>query len=73
MATNTFGILPGETVGFLKRAARFFIVAAMAGVGLSTNLSKMRNTGFRASCVGLGAAVVMGGVSLALIDIWGLE
>jgi uncharacterized integral membrane protein (TIGR00698 family) len=53
--------------GSLKSWAVFLMTVALAGVGLSTNLGSLRKLGFRPMAVGMGAALLVGFVSLGTI------
>lgn len=52
---STFHLLPAPAAAALPQAGRFLIVAAMAAIGLSTNLQAFRQAGPRALLLG-GAA-----------------
>lgn len=57
---------------FLKGAdttSGWCLATAMAGVGLGTGLAKLRVLGWRPLCVGLAAAVLVGGASFGLITL----
>jgi len=57
-------------VGFLslaKEASKFLIVMAMAATGLMTDFSRMKKVGLGPFVAGLGASIVVGALSLALI------
>jgi uncharacterized membrane protein YadS len=57
---------------FLKAAdttSGWCLATAMAGVGLGTGLAKLRVLGWRPLCVGLAAAVLVGGASFGLISL----
>jgi uncharacterized integral membrane protein (TIGR00698 family) len=51
--------------------AAWCLTAAMASVGLGTGLERLRRLGWKSFCVGLAAAVIVGGVSAALIGLFG--
>jgi uncharacterized integral membrane protein (TIGR00698 family) len=55
----------------LKTTAKFLTVVALAGVGLSTQISTMRQTGPRPVLLGLGVALCVSLASLALIAWFG--
>ncbi|MEO1573658.1 MAG: putative sulfate exporter family transporter [Pseudomonadota bacterium] len=59
-----------DTVGYLKTAATFCLTVAMAAVGLGTDLSTLRDTGFRPLAVGLASALMVGVVSVLMIHLW---
>jgi uncharacterized membrane protein YadS len=57
---------------FLKAsdvAAVWCLTIAMAAVGLGTGLAKLRGLGWKPFSVGFAAALLVGGVSVALIKI----
>jgi uncharacterized integral membrane protein (TIGR00698 family) len=59
---------------FLKAAdvwAAWCLTIAMAAVGLGTGLSRIRRLGWKSFAVGLAAALIVGGVSAALITALG--
>lgn len=66
-----FGVLePAEWqhfVSVLKEVAEQCLLVAMAAVGLTSMFAGMRNIGLRPFALGLFAAVLVGGVSFALI------
>lgn len=67
---RTLGVFPTEVVDFLKTAASFLIVVAIAGAGMGTSIAAMRKTGLRPFYVGLAASIVMGVVSFSLINVF---
>jgi uncharacterized integral membrane protein (TIGR00698 family) len=73
--TRPFGVLaPAQwdaVVGFLQSAAEYLLLLAMAAVGLTSRLSSMRQIGPKPFLLGLFAAAVVGGVSLAAILTFG--
>ena len=51
-----------------KKTRNFVVVSgAILTIGLGTGLARVRRLGWKSFCVGLAAAVVVGGVSAALI------
>lgn len=70
-----FGVLSAETwegaVSLVERAAAIALLLAMAAVGLRTSLARLRLLGLRPLAAGLAAAVTVGGVSAALIHLFG--
>jgi uncharacterized integral membrane protein (TIGR00698 family) len=68
-----FGMMSQETWhGLLKGAdlaAVWCLTIAMAAVGLGTGLAKLRGLGWKPFSVGFAAALLVGGVSVALIKI----
>ena len=65
--------IPGAVTGFLKNASKFFIVMAMAAIGLNTDIVKLVKTGgkpiFMGFCCWVGIALVSLGVQ-HLLGIW---
>ena len=80
-ALRTVGDLGGQPFGFLSRPdwkqflhqadalSSWCLAVAMASVGLGTGLSRIRQLGAKPFCVGLVAALLVGGVSIALIKL----
>lgn len=70
-----FGLLTAEqweaSVGVVKEASKWCLIVAMASIGLGTDLARMRTIGMKPLMVGLSAAVLVGGVSLGLITVFG--
>jgi uncharacterized integral membrane protein (TIGR00698 family) len=70
-----FGVWSAETWagmhGFIKDWAVNFMVIALAGVGLSTSFKILKGLGIKPFIVGLGAAVVVGLISLLAISALG--
>ena len=66
-----FGLLePTEwnaTVAVLRDAAEYCLLIAMAAVGLTSMFAGIRSIGLRPFALGLFAALLVGGVSFALI------
>lgn len=58
-------------VSVIKTWAENFLAMAMAGVGLGTSFAQIRALGLRPFYAGLGAAVVVGALSLAGIGVLG--
>ncbi len=58
---------PVNLAGFLEQISKFLIVVSMAGVGLETKFSAMRQTGLKPFAASLIAAVIIACLVLALI------
>ena len=58
-------------IGVVQQAAEVALLLAMAAVGLSTSLRRLRMLGIRPLAVGMAAALCVGGVSVALIRAFG--
>jgi len=62
-----------EIVAFLKESAERCLLVAMAAVGLTSMLAGIVKIGMRPFALGLFAAVLIGGVSFALISLFGAD
>ena len=65
--------IPAAAVSFLKNASKFFIVMAMAAIGLNTDIVKLVKTGGKPIFMGFCCWVAIAGVSLLvqhLLGIW---
>lgn len=73
MGDPAFGFLPVEQwnalVGHVKELAELCLAIAMAAVGLGTSIRGLVTIGFKPLVMGLIAALLVGGVSLALISV----
>ena len=73
MGDPAFGVIPAETwqsiVGWTKEAAEICLGIAMAAVGLGTSLKGLQEIGLKPLGVGLFSALLVGGVSAALITV----
>jgi len=63
---NSFGVIPAIVQGPLQALALFTIVVALAGVGLGTDLAKIRSAGFRPLLLGALLWVIIACTSLAI-------
>jgi uncharacterized integral membrane protein (TIGR00698 family) len=72
---EAFGIWNAQTwdsiISFIKTWAGNFLVVALAGVGLSTNISTFKGLGMKPFFVGLAAALAVGVVSIITIFLIG--
>ena len=70
---GAFGLWSGETwhtiISLIKKWAEFFLVAALAGVGLSTKFQSLKRLGIKPFLVGLAAALSVGIVSFIAITL----
>jgi uncharacterized membrane protein YadS len=70
---RAFGFLDRGTwhrlIDGVAQAAPWLLATAMAAVGLGTGLAKLRGLGWKPFSVGLAAALMVGGVSLALVKL----
>ena len=64
--------IPAAVVGFLKNASKFFIVMAMAAIGLNTDLVKLVKTGGKPIFMGFCCWVAIAGVSLGVQHLMGV-
>lgn len=65
--------IPAAAVSFLKNASKFFIVMAMAAIGLNTDIVKLVKTGGKPIFMGFCCWAAIAGVSLLvqhLLGIW---
>lgn len=72
VATNVFGV-SSEFFAPIKELSKFFIVIAMAAIGLNTNIVKLVKTGGKPIILGLCCWIGITGVSLILqhfLGIW---
>ncbi len=60
-----------QVLGGADKLSGWCLATAMAGVGLGTGLARLRVLGLRPLCVGLAAALLVGGVSAGLITLLG--
>jgi uncharacterized integral membrane protein (TIGR00698 family) len=66
-ALRTSGVISGPVASALDGIAQFCILIALAGVGLNTNLARMRVVGGAPFYVGFGTAILLASLSLVLI------
>ena len=64
---NTAGYFSKTGIDGLTWAGRFLITVSMAGIGLNTAFGAFRKVGLKPLVVGLLGAIVVAGVSLAMI------
>jgi uncharacterized integral membrane protein (TIGR00698 family) len=70
---NSAGLIPETLVDVLTRVSQVFIVMALVGVGLTTKVAQLRQTGPAPFLMGLAVAVMLSVVSLALFVAIGVE
>lgn len=63
---STTGIIPAAVCAILGTAGKFFIVMAMAAIGLNTNISHLISNGIKPISLGLTCWVAVALVSLAI-------
>lgn len=61
-----------NTFGFLKQLSKFFIVMAMAGIGINTNIVKLVKTGAKPILLGFCCWVGIAGVSILIQNLMGI-
>lgn len=64
---NSVGLVPSAVGVTLSEAAKFLILLALVGVGLSTDLRQMSAVGLRPLYLGLGVAAFLAAFSLTLV------
>jgi uncharacterized integral membrane protein (TIGR00698 family) len=66
-AASTFGLIPAAWQDPIQRTALFAIVVALAGVGLSSDLERIRSAGLRPLALGaiLWAAIALSSLAIA--------
>jgi uncharacterized integral membrane protein (TIGR00698 family) len=73
MSSHPFGVFSESNWAWTIGAAKFLypwcLAIAMAAVGLGTGLAKLRGLGWKPFSVGFAAALLVGGVSTALIKL----
>ena len=58
-----------DIVGYTKKTAEILLAIAMAAVGLGTSIKNLKSIGMKPFAVGLFSALLVGGVSAALISL----
>ena len=71
VATNVFGV-SSDFFAPIKELSKFFIVVAMAAIGLNTNIVKLVKTGGKPIILGLCCWVGITAVSLILQHVLGI-
>jgi uncharacterized integral membrane protein (TIGR00698 family) len=67
---NSAGLIPAAFQGPLQAAALFAITAALAGVGLGTDLERIRAAGWRPLLLGAILWAVIAVAGLAMLNLW---
>jgi uncharacterized integral membrane protein (TIGR00698 family) len=70
---NSAGLVPDDVATLFTRISQVLIVMALVGVGLTTKLSALRQTGLAPFVMGLAVAVMLAIVSLALFVAIGVQ
>ncbi|CUH97829.1 UPF0324 membrane protein [Propionispora sp. 2/2-37] len=63
---STTGVLPSPVCSCLAQTGRFFIIVAMAAIGLNTNLRQLVHKGIKPVLLGLSCWLAVAAVSLAV-------
>ncbi len=63
----TYSVFPPKVVSLCTDLAKFLVIVAMSGIGLSTDLKAFRKVGFAPLLVGLIGAIILAGISALLI------
>lgn len=63
---NTLGVLPPPLIEWATQAARFLIVVALTGVGLSADFGQMARTGLKPLFLGMALWIIISVTSLAI-------
>lgn len=63
---STSGVVPAVVCDFLGKAGKFFIIMAMAAIGLNTHASQLINNGIRPILLGLSCWIAVAVVSLVI-------
>lgn len=69
-ALNSVGLIPSVLGAPLKWLSKFLMVVALAAVGLNTDFGTVKRIGPRPMLLGLGASVLIGGLSWVLIRLF---
>ncbi len=64
---RTYGVFTEQGIGFFNQTGRFLILVGMAGIGLNTRFSAFKGIGVKPLVVGFIGALIVAGVSLAMI------
>ncbi|MDI3339250.1 MAG: putative sulfate exporter family transporter [Sphaerobacter sp.] len=64
---NSLGLIPAPVAAAASEGARALVLAALAGVGLSTDLGQLRAVGLRPVYLGLAASLLLSVLTLLLI------
>lgn len=69
VAVASAGVLPPPALGALAVLAQALLAAALAAVGLETDLGQIRAQGWRPLALGAAATVFIGGLALVLVKL----
>ncbi len=63
---RSIGLIPDAAADAITSVAKFAIIVALAGVGLGTDLGRVKNAGYKPLVLGFVASVLISAISLAL-------
>lgn len=66
------GEIIGNVFGFLKQASKFFIIMAMAAIGIHTDVVKLVKTGVKPLFMGFCCWIAISGISILLQKVLGI-
>jgi uncharacterized integral membrane protein (TIGR00698 family) len=69
IGVNSLGVVPAEAKQVLVPATTFLLTAALAAMGLETDIGKLRARGVRPLALGAASWLFISGFSLALIEL----
>jgi uncharacterized membrane protein YadS len=69
MLFNSLDLIPPADKAYLTQATTFLLTAALAAMGLETDIRKLRAKGARPLLVGAGSWLFISAFSLVLIEI----
>ena len=67
VAINSTGWVPAPIRGFGNEASRWCLVAAIAGIGMKTQLKDLATVGFKPVALMIGETVFLAGLALSLM------
>jgi uncharacterized membrane protein YadS len=67
MAINSFGVFPAAVQALGNDASRWCLVAAIAGIGMKTQLKELTTVGVRPVLLMIGESVFLAGLVLVLM------
>jgi uncharacterized membrane protein YadS len=70
VAINSTGWLPKAVSTFGSDASRWFLVAAIAGIGMKTQLKELATVGFKPVALMIGETVFLAALVLGLMRWW---
>ena len=67
VAVNSFGVLPQPVIGFGNDSSRWCLVAAIAGIGMKTQLRELATVGIKPVLLMIGETVFLAALVLVLL------